>query len=253
MRGSIHLVTGQKSGGGSPLFCRILIEYFQQEPNLSLVIVEAENNSAIIGRTYAPEHYLTFGASPAELEQNDAIFELAIQGKTVVVNLPSGSFSRLYNWMKSGDFLKLSPQFGVQICQWFVSDGCSESISLLKKSYQLYGDFINHVIVKNKGLAAHRSSWLSFDTDEMLISYRQLSNTYTLEMPKLLLPDYRWEIIKRDYLTLASACARHRRGLTITEKHSVHTWRKKMFLGLDSLPLFNQIKDPFVSDESEAC
>ncbi len=60
-KGSIHLVDGEKGGIGKSTFCRLLIEYLQDEMKIDpteMEIIDADKEQPLIGRTYAPNHYL---------------------------------------------------------------------------------------------------------------------------------------------------------------------------------------------------
>ena len=271
MTGSLHLVTGEDSGSDSSLFCRPLIEYFKSLTNLDLNIVDLEQ-SLLIGKTYAPEHYsvltanqiggetnifeddlaskiptIVLSALPEDLSKTDLMFDLAAQGKTLIVNLPPGSCETVYKWLQLGQLLPLSKKLGVKIWQWFVTNGSAESILKLKQSYQFYGDFINYVIIRNQGSIKQPGDWKIFKSDQGLQNYlRKSQSTYVIEMPRFFLSKRRWETIKQNCLTLEQAYERHRPALTIMEKHYVFIWRKQIFEALDSVPLchrFNEFND----------
>ncbi len=264
--GIIHLVDGEKGGVGKSTFCRPFIEYLQDVLGLGdrLVIIDADQEQPFIGRTYAPDYYprqktnkgldqerpkelneivqqigeVYFSENEEVLEKTDTIFNLATQDKVVVVNLPAAVFPLVNRWITKGELLTLAEPFGVQIWKWFVTDGGAESIDTLKKSFELYHETIHHVIVKNKGLTSLDSNWWSFDSDEDLKLFREASDkTYCIELPRLLLSHRRWEAVKREYLTLRQASDRYRPGMTITQKHKVHIWRKQVFLALSKIPL----------------
>ncbi len=286
--GIIHLIDGEKGGVGKSTFCRPFIEYLQDVLGLGdrLVIIDADQEQPFIGRTYAPDYYprhktnkglnqempkefneivqqigeVYFSENEEVLEKTDTIFNLATQDKVVVVNLPAAIFPLVNRWITKGELLTLAEPLGVQIWKWFVTDGGAESIDTLKKSFELYHETIHHVIVKNKGLTSLDSNWWSFDWEPDLKLFREASETtYCIELPRLLLSQRRWEAVKGEYLTLRQASDRFRPGMTITEKHKVHIWRKQVFLALSEIPLGeidpsqiqNQISSPFISPKTQ--
>ncbi|MGB5593342.1 MAG: hypothetical protein WBM62_04815, partial [Crocosphaera sp.] len=119
-KGSIHLVDGEKGGIGKSTFSRTFIEFLQDELKLNnneMEIIDADKDQPLVGRTYAPHHYLKEnngntainGASTLNdmakqiamiyftdneriSSQTDVILELAAT-KAVIVNLPAAVFS----------------------------------------------------------------------------------------------------------------------------------------------------------------
>ena len=262
MTGSIHLVTEETQGISRALFCRSLIEYLQESTDLDLTIIDLDP-VCLIGKTYASHHYtpksedlsqkegncqddlqlqiplIKISAAFEEIQQGDLIFELALQGKNVIVNLPSRSFDVVNNWLYLADILDLSKQMGLPIWQWINTDGNPDSIDILKKSYQVYGDSINHVIVKNKVESRLvLSRWTLFDNDQELQSYLQASQkTYYLTMPTVPMANFCWDIIQQKQLTFTEAKHKRCRWITITNKQAIHTWLKVMFEALALIPL----------------
>ncbi|MGB5771852.1 MAG: hypothetical protein WBM32_18590, partial [Crocosphaera sp.] len=126
MSGSIHFVTGEISGVGSSLFCRSLIEYLKESTDLDVVIIDLEP-ICVIGKTYAPQYYsqtsealmseksifdddleldiptIKLSSGAVGIEQGDLIYELASQGKMVIINLPSRSYESVHNWLQLAD------------------------------------------------------------------------------------------------------------------------------------------------------
>ncbi|MGB5593233.1 MAG: hypothetical protein WBM62_04255, partial [Crocosphaera sp.] len=211
MIGNLHLVSGEKRGVGSSLFCRALIDYCQHNELSNLVIIDGEINQ-VIGKTYAPKLYQTSSDSPLtkiqfdsklKYYQLDVLLDLAISDNQVIVNVPSRSFSIIDDWLNPVDLEELADAYSVKVWRWFTTDGSAESIDILKKSYRLYGDTINHVIVKNQGdLRNVLSSWTLFNKDQQLQSYLQASQTtYSLMMPTVPMANFCWDIIRQKQLT----------------------------------------------------
>ncbi|MGK7956028.1 MAG: hypothetical protein AB4063_12385, partial [Crocosphaera sp.] len=244
------------------LFCRSLIEYLQESTDLDLTIIDLDP-VCWIGKTYASHHYtpksedlsqkesncqddlqlqipfIKISAVSEEIQQGDVILELALQGKNVIVNLPSRSFDVVNNWLYLADILHLSKQMRLPIWQWFNTDGNPDSIDILKKSYQLYGDSINHVIIKNKVESRMGfSRWTLFNNEPELQSYLQASQrTYFVTMPTVPMANFCWDIIQEKQLTFTKAKHLQCKWITITNKHAIHTWLKVMFGALSLIPL----------------
>ncbi len=262
MIGSIHFVTEETQGISRALFCRSLIEYLQESTDWDLTIIDLDP-VCLIGKTYASHYYspkseelsqkesicqddlhlqiplIKISAASEEIQQGDVILELALQGKNVIVNLPSRSFEAVNNWLYLADILDLSKQMGLPIWQWFNIDGNPDSIEIIKKSYQLYGDLINHVIVKNKVESRMGfSRWTLFNNDKQLQSSLQASQkTYFVTMPTVAMANFCWDIIQEKQLTFTKAKHLQCRWITITNKQAIHTWLKVMFGALALITL----------------
>ena len=245
MTGNLHLVSEEKSNVESFLLYRVLVECCQQNQLPDLVVIDGDPNH-LIGQTYAPDLYENASTSTIATikfdnqlqdHQLDIMLDLAMSGNQVMVNVPFPSFSMIDNWLSPVDLKDLVTTDSVKLWRWFVTDGTTESIEALKKSYQNYGDLINHIIVKNEGsYRKMTNSWFTWNNDAQLQHYLTTFPTHQLMMPTLYIPDYRWDVIKKNRLTLTQAKARYQKDLTILEKQKIHTWLTTMFNHLSLIP-----------------
>lgn len=276
-KGSIHLVDGEKGGIGKSTFCRLLIEYLQDEVKIDPVnmeIIDADKDQPLVGRTYAPHHYLKeeifdndnssgvsnfndvakqialiyFTDNEKLLSQTDVILELASK-KNVIVNLPAAVFSLVNRWMQDGGMLNLADELNIPIYKWFVTDGCQETIDTLKKSYFLYEDKIHHIIVKNKGIASTERDWWAFDGDEDLKMYLELyqETTSTIEMAQLLVGTSNYEAFKKRNLPIRDVANLQKAkelGFLMTQAGRFRQWRNLSFESLNTLS-WEQLSDGF--------
>jgi hypothetical protein len=276
-KGSIHLVDGEKGGIGKSTFCRLLIEYLQDEVKIDPVnmeIIDADKDQPLVGRTYAPHHYLKeeifdndnssgvsnfndvakqialiyFTDNEKLLSQTDVILELA-SSKNVIVNLPAAVFSLVNRWMQDGGMLNLADELNIPIYKWFVTDGCQETIDTLKKSYFIYEDKIHHIIVKNKGIASTERDWWAFDGDEDLKMYLELyqETTSTIEMAQLLVGTSNYEAFKKRNLPIRDVANLQKAkelGFLMTQAGRFRQWRNLSFESLNTLS-WEQLSDGF--------
>ena len=282
-KGSIHLIDGEKGGVGKSTESRSFIEYVQDilllDPAL-MEIIDADKDQPLIGRTYAPQHYLKEGndsnSSLSEisslddlakqiamiyftdnekiLSQTDIILELA-STKAVVVNLPAAVFSLVNRWLNEGGILQLATAINIPIYKWFVTDGCQETIDTLKKSYLLYDNKINHIIVKNRGLASIEQDWWAFERDEELQLYLDecKDTTYTIDLPRLTVPTSAYEAFKKLNVPLREVSDRKRAkelGFPMTQSGRFKMWRDASFESLSTLP-WAEISEEFSSKNKE--
>ena len=262
MTGNLHLVSEEISNVESFLFYRALVECCQENELPDLVIIDG-NPHHLMGQTYAPDLYKDGSNSPIatiqfdnllKYHQLDILLDLAMSGYQVLVNVPITSFSMIDDWLSPVDLKDLVDTYSVQLWRWFVTDGTTESIEALKESYQNYGDLINHIIVKNEGgYRKMTNSWFTWNNDAQLQSYLATFPTHQLMMPTLSIPDYRWDFIKKNRLTLTQAKARYQPEITLLEKQKIHTWLNTMFNHLSLIPWdkFDSKSDLDSFDENE--
>ncbi len=245
MTGNLHLVSEETSHIESFLFYRAIGSCCQQNELPDLVIIDGEPNH-LIGQTYAPDLYKTASNSPIatiqfdnqlQCHQLDIMLDLAMSGSQVFVNVPPSRFSIIDDWLSPVDLKDLVDTYSVKLWRWFVTDGSTESISALKESYQNYGGLINHLIIKKEGGYRNiTNSWFTWKNDAQLQSYLATFPTHQFMMPTLSLPDYRWDVIKKNRLSFTTAKTHGHTAVTLLEKQKIHTWLQTMFNHLSLIP-----------------
>ncbi len=270
--GSIHLIDSEKGGLGKSTTARSLIEYIQDILKIDsnkMEIIDADKAQPLVGRTYAPHHYLQeengniaineastlndlakqiamiyFTDNDKIASQTDVIVELA-ETKAVIVNLPAAVFSLVNSWLNEGGILELVSMLNIPIYKWFVTDGCQESIDTLKKSYELYEDKIHHIIVKNRGLARTQMDWWAFERDEELAMYLEeyKETTYTIDLPFLTAANTSYEALKKGNLAIrdvANLTKAKELGFLMAQSGRFKKWRDLTFEQFNTLPWKNQ-------------
>ena len=283
LRGSIHLIDSEKGGMGKSTFCRVLIELIQDKLRLNpdfMEIIDADKDQPLVGRTYAPQHYLNeengsnssmsevsslddlakqiamiyFTDNEKILSQTDIILDLA-SDKVVVVNLPAAVFSLVNRWLNEGGILPLAAATNVPIYKWFVTDGCEETIDTLKKSYLLYEDKIHHIIVKNRGLASIEQDWWAFERDEELKLYldEYKETTYMVDLPFLTVGSPAYEAFKKLNVPLREVIHAEKAkkfGFRMTQAGRFKMWRDASFKSLNTLP-WQTLSEEYLSEGAD--
>ncbi|CCQ67829.1 hypothetical protein CWATWH0402_5832 [Crocosphaera watsonii WH 0402] len=280
--GSIHLIDSEKGGMGKSMTARVAIEYIQDiiKIDSSLVeIIDADKAQPLVGRTYAPHHYLQeengdismkeasslndlakqiamiyFTDNEKIASQTDVIVELA-ETKAVIVNLPAAVFDLVNSWLNEGGILELVSTLNIPIYKWFVTDGCQESIDTLKKSYLLYGNKIHHIIVKNRGLATTEMDWWAFERDEELALYMEeyKETTYTIDLPFLTAANASYEALKKGNLTIrdvANIKKAKELGFLMAQSARFKKWRELTFEQFNTLP-WKKTEDSLLSQAQD--
>lgn len=272
----IHLIGGEKGGVGKSVFARALIEFLQSklesvgQPDW-LIIIDADTQVPLIGKTYAPAYYGEIKQKNHKLEQyleklrltrfsddddnfqyTNTIFDLAASARDVIVNLPANCFAQVENWLNKGDYLALGSEYEIEFWHWFVTDGGQESLDTLQESLRKFGSLMPHLLVKNWGLSDKEWDWYELESNEGLQKALKEKGVKTLDMPKLLLGS-KYEQLKKKCGSLKAGIDDQVPGLTLTatEKQSLKIWRKQMFARLQELVEPSLKPEPLVTPQTE--
>ncbi len=74
----------------------------------------------------------------------DRLFEYAIE-RPVIVSLPSQVHRAMKAWIERNQLLKLSDEYGVKFCKWFVCNGEYDSVNLFISSLNCYENQMTHI------------------------------------------------------------------------------------------------------------
>jgi len=145
---SIHLIGGEKGGVGKSVVARLLAQYLidHERPFLGF---DADRSHAALLRFYAGY------ASPVVVdryESLDAIVEAAVAdpSRPVLVDLAAQSTEPLSRWIDDSGLLGLVQEEGISLRYWHVMDSGRDSVDLLKKLLDRYGNRIEYVLVLNQ-------------------------------------------------------------------------------------------------------
>lgn len=195
----IHLVGGEKGGVGKSLFCCCLAYYCDQH-NIEYHLVDTDPLNPDVGQIYSGITDIHFRATEEMAVINskqaakvDQIFEMAIT-KPVLVNLPANVHDSVSYWILSNGLLENESDWlsetGVDICQWFLTNGSYTSINLFLESLKTYKGKLPHILVRNRGL---NQDWESVDQREDFLRAKK-----EYEFSEILLPALR--ATERDYI-----------------------------------------------------
>jgi hypothetical protein len=144
----IHLIGGEKGGVGKSMMSRLLAQYFidQQQP---FVGFDTDRSHGSLLRFYADY------ASPALVDRYEAldrIVEAAVEqpGRRVVVDLAAQTHEALVRWMDESGVLDMADLAGISIHYWHVMDSGRDSVDLLARLLDRFGQRVHYVLVKNQ-------------------------------------------------------------------------------------------------------
>jgi len=146
--GAIHFVGGEKGGVGKSLLSRLLAQYMIDR-GIPFTGFDTDRSHGALLRFYADY------ASPARVdsfEALDAIVEAAVAepGRRVLVDLAAQTHAALTRWMDESGVLDLAAETGVAVQYWHVMDAGRDSVDLLARLLDRFGDRLRYVLVLNQ-------------------------------------------------------------------------------------------------------
>jgi MinD-like ATPase involved in chromosome partitioning or flagellar assembly len=146
--GELHLIGGEKGGVGKSVVARLLAQYWLDHAKPFISFDTDRSHGALL------RYYSDF-AHPIEIsrvEDLDKLIEAsAPPDARVLVDLAAQTERDLHAWIESGDVLDLVREQGIRLVLWHVMDDGKDSVSVLSRLLDRYGERANHVVVLNKG------------------------------------------------------------------------------------------------------
>ena len=144
----IHLIGGEKGGVGKSMIARLLAQYFIDH-DLDFVGFDTDRSHGSLLRFYADY------ASPALVDRYEAldrIVEAAVEkpGRRVLVDLAAQTQEPLVKWMDESGVLDMADLSGIALHYWHVMDAGRDSVDLLRKLLDRFGQRVHYVLVKNQ-------------------------------------------------------------------------------------------------------
>jgi hypothetical protein len=144
----IHLIGGEKGGVGKSMVSRLLAQYFIDH-DLPFVGFDTDRSHGSLTRFYADY------ASPVlvdRYETLDRIIESAVEqpGRRVLVDLAAQTHEPLVRWMDDSGVLDLADLSGIALSYWHVMDSGRDSVDLLRRLLDRFGQRLHYVLVRNQ-------------------------------------------------------------------------------------------------------
>ena len=145
---NIHLIGGEKGGVGKSLVARILAQYLidRQIPFLGF---DTDRSHGALMRFYAG-----FAAPIVadRFEALDAIVEAAAAqpDRRILVDLAAQTHEALARWIDESGVLELAEEAGFVLYYWHVMDAGRDSVDLLTKLLDRFGNRLRYVLVLNQ-------------------------------------------------------------------------------------------------------
>ena len=144
----VHLIGGEKGGVGKSMVARLLAQYFIDK-ELPFIGFDTDRSHGALLRFYADY------ASPAlvdSYEALDRIVESAVEqpGRRVLVDLAAQTQEPLVRWMDESGVLDMADLSGIALHYWHVMDSGRDSVDLLARLLDRFGQRLHYVIVRNQ-------------------------------------------------------------------------------------------------------
>ena len=144
----IHLIGGEKGGVGKSLVARLLAQHFIDH-KVPFVGFDTDRSHGSLLRFYAGY------ASPVLVDRYEAldhIIESAVEqpGRRVLVDLAAQTHEPLVRWMDESGVLDMADLSGITLQYWHVMDAGRDSVDLLERLLDRFGQRLHYVLVCNE-------------------------------------------------------------------------------------------------------
>jgi hypothetical protein len=144
----VHLIGGEKGGVGKSMVSRLLAQHFIDH-ELPWIGFDTDRSHGSLMRFY------TDFASPAladRFEALDQIIESAVEqpGRRVLVDLAAQTHEPLVKWMDESGVLDMADLSGLKLQYWHVMDAGRDSVDLLERLLDRFGQRLHYVLVLNE-------------------------------------------------------------------------------------------------------
>jgi hypothetical protein len=143
----IHFVGGEKGGVGKSMLSRLLAQYFIDR-KIDFIGYDTDRSHGSLLRFYAEYASTTL---VDRYEALDQIVEAAVEHPTrrVLVDLAAQTHDPLVKWMDESGVLDLADVSGIEIDYWHVMDTGRDSVDLLTRLLDRFGQRVHYVVVRN--------------------------------------------------------------------------------------------------------
>jgi hypothetical protein len=229
--GTLNFIGGEKGGVGKSVVSRVLAQYFIDQER-TFTGFDTDRSHASFRRFYADY------ASRVVVDSYEGL-DLIVSGfednpaQSVIVDLAAQTAAPLSRWVKDSDLIALLQELGVSVNFWHVADAGKDSVDLLQRLIDTYGDLANYIVVKNMG----RGSDFSLLEDSPELSYALGIGARVITLNQL--HEASMRKIDRQNASFWGAI-NNKSGpdaLGMLERQRVKTWLKSTYAALGELAL----------------
>ncbi|MBP9904239.1 MAG: mobilization protein [Rhodoferax sp.] len=232
---SLNFIGGEKGGVGKSVVARLLAQYFIDQ-SIPFVGFDTDRSHTSFTRFYADYASPVLVDSYEGLDQVVNVFDAEpgdAEATRVIVDLAAQTAAPLASWIKDSELLSVLADLGVSVNFWHVADAGNDSVDLLDKLLDTYGNGPNYLIVRNLGRGTDFSQ-----LDGSAALARALSlGARVLNLAQL--HEASMRKIDRQNVSFWAA-VNNRSGddsLGMLERQRVRSWLKKAYESFDTLPV----------------
>ena len=231
---SLNFIGGEKGGVGKSVVARLLAQYLIDK-DLPFMGFDTDRSHTSFTRFYADYAAPVLVDSYEGLDRVVSVFENANESEAprVIVDLAAQTAAPLSRWIKDSDLLPLLADMGVAVNFWHVADAGKDSVDLLDRLLDAYGEGPNYLIVKNLGrgtdfsqLEASPAMARALEMGARIVTLAQL---------------HEGSMRKIDRQNASFWAALHNRSeadaLGLLERQRVKNWLRKSYESFDALPI----------------
>jgi len=223
----IHFIGGEKGGVGKSVVARLLAQWFIDR-SIPFAAVDGDLSHGALVRSYAE---FTQAVDLSDPSSADQIIDRALGAdRRVLIDLPAQSSRALWAWFSGANVLAFAKEMGVSLSFWHVSDGGFASVGEIEKALDLFGDQLQHKVVKNLGRSKDFSQFEQSNAKRRL---EQLGGR-TLELPELD-ASAMYKVDRLGSSFWAAVHSTESEGLKPLERQRVRLWLERCYSGLEAL------------------
>jgi hypothetical protein len=221
---NIHLVGGEKGGVGKSLVARLLAQYMIDN-SIAFLGFDSDRSHGALLRFYAGYASPVFVDS---YESLDAIVEAATEQpeRRILVDLAAQTSDRLTQWMEESQLLEVAEEIQLNIRYWHVMDSGRDSVDLLMRLLDRYGNRLKYTLVLNqlRGDDFHilESSGQKQRAIDLGANIIQLKRLHETSMTKI-------DASSASFWAIANKSEADTSGLRLLERQRVKVWLKSAF------------------------
>ncbi len=232
---SLNFIGGEKGGVGKSVAARVLAQYYIDKGR-RFTGFDTDRSHTSFTRFYADYASPVIVDSYEGLDRIVSSFEDApAEGmeESVIVDLAAQTAAPLARWVKDSDLVPLLGELGVTVNFWHLADAGKDSVDLLGRLLDSYGDSPNYLVVRNLGRGSDFSQ---------LDASPELERAIALGGRVVSLPALHEASMRKIDRQNASfwAAVNIRSGpdaLGMLERQRVKTWLRSTYATFDELPV----------------
>jgi hypothetical protein len=231
---SLNFIGGEKGGVGKSVVARLLAQYLIDK-DLPFMGFDTDRSHTSFTRFYADYAAPVLVDSYEGLDRVVSVFENANESEAprVIVDLAAQTAAPLTRWIQDSDLLPLLADMGVAVNFWHVADAGKDSVDLLDRLLDAYGEGPNYLIVKNMGRGTDFSQLEA--SPAMARALAMGAKIVTLAQL------HEGSMRKIDRQNASFWAALHNRSeadaLGLLERQRVKNWLRKSYESFDALPI----------------